>query len=409
MASPSSPNKNGLAASIIAGGLLSSASIILIGASIALVIAAVISVGSAFLRLANLAGGENQTNAGLIDNLGAPPLADRAAAAICLNQWIDKKSGGKSPLKTLGVNFITAATDQAQAQEGYAYNPALLVAIASMETSLALPPNRTIMDFNGVYAHNPFNITVANPKTEQNIHLQDRYFKVFGSFEDSIAYAGPYLARVYFKKGITDLNSLEMKYCGDPASNKLCVPWLNNVRDALSEITTDCPQLVSAVPRALPGIGKLTAPLGKSEPQPRTHTDHSFYINRGQGDASGGDLPVSTGTPVYAIADGTAKATGLLRQHGAGRCQGQIVGQGIDFRSDDGRYHAYYAHVTTAGVIPANASGVYRVARGTQLAAIYAHPCGSHLHFELQDGGQAVSCTKYDLYFGLPNRGCHGA
>lgn len=404
------PDKTLQTTAIVGGGL----GILTIGLGVlvaVVIFAAVAATASALLGIFSLGGGENQTSSITTTGIAPPLIKDRLAAADCLSRWM-KQRQPSSPLVPLGLRMIDAALNQ-----DMPYNPALIPAIADAESSLATN-GRLVTDKDGINPHNPFGVTGGSGS--RTIKVQKWNFMVFNNYEESIDYIGPYLPRKYFKQNVTTLEDLRTKYCGDPALNSSCLPWLSTVSKDLNGISAACPDFAQEALSSGYLSGKLSPPVDPFPPNsPTTYLNHSTYRTTTGTSANprtkkvpatelyAGDIWGKVDTPVRAISEGTVTYKGPHIQKLSGKCQGKYAGDDFEFLSADGQTYAFYAHVARYG--PTNGLGqnnTLAVHRGEAFAAI-ANRCGTaHLHLEMQIDDQPIPCSRFDELFGLPKRGC---
>lgn len=99
----------------------------------------------------------------------------------------------------------------------------------------------------------------------------------------------------------------------------------------------------------------------------------------------GQDYPAPSGTPIYAVADGTVSARGVLGTQGA-------YGNAVYVNHAEG-WSSRYAHM----VAPSSLTVGQQISRGQYIGGVgnTGRSFGAHLHIELRTNGTAVNPISY--------------
>ena len=254
-----------------------------------------LAIAFSFVRLRDpapttYAGGYNGQE-DITGSLGFPAGIDEVATAACIEDYIRSKEP-RSPFLTevtggVGKRFI----DSGKAAGTNGVNPALMLAIAVSESSLATAG----IAVSHPTLHNYYGYTatageVADGKGEEFDGVK---WRKFGSWEEAITEQGQYMRRMYLSQGATTLIAIRNIYAPPRATNdpsNLNRYWATNTTKTIKEISAKCPAL--AIETGTLGYNSLGSEFYLSQGDPAWNypafTDGARYFPVNKSFASAG-------------------------------------------------------------------------------------------------------------------------
>ncbi len=297
--------------------------------------------------------------------LGPPTLT-----ATDLRRWWDSTERGQPPRLSLEIDDVIALYLSEGDAEGVRGDYAFAQAI--LETGYFTSTDTEINNFAGIAHHDDAASGTAYPDAETGVRAQIQLLKKFAVGND-VALAQPDVAP-NAGASATTWGGL----AGTWASSPQYWESLSRVYEAMPSGADAAAADAPVAARALCSSGPLAINGDYALPVERIwYEQHPEWFSKPHHDYPAADIPVPTGTPIYAAAAGVVVSTPV-----GGRC-----GIGVIINGDDGAQYTY-CHGLPGSHQVATGDAVL-VGQRLMLSASTGNSQGPHLHFAIRIAGEA--------------------